>query len=61
MDKAKSIFLSKTFWFNVATAASVMSGAIPANKTVLAVATALNIGIRMVTTQPVTILPQDSK
>ena len=53
MDKAKSIFASKTFWFNLASSVAVVSGALPPTKTVLAVAAAANIGLRLITSQPI--------
>jgi len=61
MDKAKSIFQSKTFWFNLASSVAVISGALPPSKTVLAVAAAANIGLRLITTQPAVLLADDSK
>ena len=52
----KSIFKSKTFWANVLAAAGHFSGYVPAN--VLAVVVpVVNIVLRFVTSEPVTLLP----
>ena len=55
----KSIFASKTFWFNVLTAGAgfLGSGSLP-SKWALPVAGIINIILRAVTSQPVSILPQ---
>lgn len=60
MEPKKSIFASKTFWFNLAGTVAVMSGALPPNKYTLAAATIANVGLRLITSQPVAILPADS-
>lgn len=53
-DMSKSLFTSKTFWFNVLTAAAELSQVLPLPAGTLAiVATVVNIGLRMVTDQPV--------
>ena len=52
----KSIFKSKVFWANVIGAAGHFSGYVPAN--VLAVVVpVVNVILRFVTSQPVTLLP----
>lgn len=50
----KSIFTSKTFWFNVATGAVSYSGYLP-SKYAMPVAVVGNILLRFITKQPVTI------
>jgi hypothetical protein len=55
----KSIFKSKTFWFNVLTAVASFSGVgagIPVvAKYAVPAAAAANIGLRLVTNQPVSV------
>lgn len=53
MKSAKSIFLSKTFWVNAAIGAATLAGVMPTNKTVVAAAAVLNLGLRMATKEPV--------
>jgi hypothetical protein len=51
----KSIFTSKTFWFNFLTAIAAASKAIPMNQYTLAASAIINILLRTVTTLPVSI------
>jgi hypothetical protein len=60
MEPKKSIFASKTFWFNLASTVLIFSGTLPPSKGVLIAATAANIGLRMITSQAVTLLPGDT-
>lgn len=61
MDETKSIFASKTFWFNllsgVATVASMSGTVLPPNAApyIGAVSAVANIGLRFVTDTPVSI------
>jgi len=49
----KSIFKSKTFWFNILSGAAALSGTIPLKPEHSAIAVAvINIGLRLVTTAP---------
>lgn len=61
---SKSLFASKTFWFNVLTAASelsgVLSGVLPAG-TVTIAASVLNIALRVLTHGPVHVLHEAGK
>lgn len=54
---SKSLFASKTFWFNIASALVYFSGAL-APKFAVPLAAVGNIIIRVLTSQPVTVLPQ---
>ena len=56
----KNILLSKTFWLNVLGAAVVVAGVVPTTKAGMIVLAAANIGVRLVTNQPVNIFPQES-
>ena len=51
----KSIFASKTFWFNVLTAGAGVLGYLPQNKYTLPVIGVVNVLLRYVTNQPVSI------
>lgn len=57
----KSIFASKTFWFNLLTGAGTVLGTAsgmvppPALPYVAAASALINIGLRFVTTQPVSV------
>lgn len=53
---SKNLFASKTFWFNALMLAASVSGILPA-KYGVPVATVANIGLRLVSAQPVTVLP----
>ncbi len=61
---SKSLFTSKIFWLNVLSAAAeltgVLNGVLPAHALGIAT-TIINIGLRLVTDQPVHVLPQPSK
>jgi len=55
----KALWKSKTFWFNVLTAATELTQVLPIPPGTLAIAAAvINIGLRVVTDQPVTVLPR---
>lgn len=66
MNEAKSIFASKTFWLNaivggLTLADSVVGTGVLGPKTTASVApvmAAVNIWLRTITTQPVTVLPK---
>lgn len=51
---AKSLFASRTFWFNVAAAAVEVSGAVPlAPGTAATIMAVGNIALRLLTNQPI--------
>jgi len=55
----KSLWTSKTFWFNVLTAGAELSNILPLPPGVVLIASSLiNIGLRFVTTQPVQVFPK---
>ena len=54
---SKNILTSKTFWLNLAGIAASYGGFLPPKYSVPVMAVA-NIGVRLLTNQPVTILPQ---
>ena len=55
---SKHLFASKTFWFNVLTAAAELSQVLPLPPGYLTIAaTVINIGLRFVTDKPVHVLP----
>jgi hypothetical protein len=50
----KSIFKSKTFWFNLLSIITAASGVIPLSPAVVGVVTGvINVALRAITTQPV--------
>lgn len=52
----KSIFASKTFWFNVLTAGVELTGVLPLPAgTVAIIAAVANIGLRFLSSQPVSL------
>lgn len=53
----KSLFVSKTFWLNVLGIAVSVSGYVPPKYGMPVMAVA-NIGVRLLTNQPVSLLPQ---
>lgn len=55
---SKSLFASKTFWFNILTAVAELSNVLPlpAGTTTL-VAAAVNVGLRFVSSQPIHVVP----
>lgn len=55
----KSIFKSKTFWFNVLGGAISIAQIVPP-KYSMPIMVVSNIGLRMITNQPVSILPTDT-
>lgn len=56
---SKSLFASKTFWFNVFTAGAELTQVLPLPAGTLAIAAAVvNIGLRFLTDQPVHVVPQ---
>jgi predicted nucleic acid-binding protein len=50
----KTFWKSKTFWFNALTAAAAAAGALPQNEYTLIAVTAINLGLRVFTTQALT-------
>ena len=55
-DTMKSIFASKTFWFNVLTAGVELTGVLPLPAgTVALIAAVANIGLRFLSSQPVSL------
>ena len=55
----KSLFQSKTFWFNVLTGVADIAGLLPIPSQYTALIMAIvNIGLRIVTDQGVTVLPR---
>ena len=56
---SKSILTSKTFWFNAFALAATAGGVLPPKFGVPVVAIA-NIGLRVITNQPVSIFPPES-
>jgi hypothetical protein len=55
---AKSIFTSKTAWINGLTLALTMGSVLPPNKYVLGGLALANLGLRIVTGQPVVFFPE---
>ena len=56
---SKHLFTSKTFWFNVLTAAAELTQVLPLPPGTVAIAAAvINIGLRFVTDQSVHVLPR---
>lgn len=56
---SKSLFASKTFWFNIVTAAVELSGVLPIPPGVAAAVVGIgNVVIRLLTDQPVHVLPK---
>ena len=54
---SKSLWKSKTFWFNLLSAASTLAGVIPLDpQTATLVIAGINVGLRLITTGPVTVL-----
>lgn len=57
-DMSKSLFASRTFWFNVLSIGAELSGILPLPAgTVTVISNVINIGLRMVTSQPVSVIP----
>lgn len=54
----KSIFKSKTFWVNALIVAGAVTGYLPVTPTTAAVGGIVNIGVRLLTNQPINILPK---
>lgn len=58
-DVSKSLFKSKTFWFNVLSAAAELSGVLPLPAGVSTlVVNVVNIGLRLLTETPVHVAPK---
>ena len=58
-EMSKSLWKSKVFWFNVIVAAQELLQVLPLPPGAVAIgATVINIGLRVVTDKPVTVLPQ---
>ncbi len=56
---SKSLFTSKLFWFNVLTAVAQLADVIPMPPEYTALTMAVvNVGLRLVTTTPVHVLPK---
>ena len=56
---SKSLFKSKTFWFNILTAAAELSQVLPIPPGILViVASVINVGLRVVTDKPVHVVSQ---
>ena len=54
MGKAKSLFTSKTFWFNVLAGATAIMGIVPISPEATGAVTAvINIALRALTKQPI--------
>ncbi|MEL0114283.1 MAG: hypothetical protein VW835_21350 [Rickettsiales bacterium] len=59
LPMSKSLFLSKTFWFNALTAVAELTQVLPLPVgTVAVIATVVNVGLRFVTDSPVHVLPK---
>jgi hypothetical protein len=56
--KKKSIFKSKTFWFNALGIAAEVSGVLPVNTTTIIVGGAANIILRLLTKEQAGIVPK---
>ena len=55
---SKSLFASKTWWFNVLSIAAELTNLLPLPPgTVLIIANVINIGLRIVTDKPVHVVP----
>ncbi len=60
--KKKQFFKSKTFWFQILSGAAALSGVVPLSPEHVAIITAIiNIGLRLVTNQPVSIDVRSAK
>lgn len=57
---SKALLKSKTFWFNILTLAATFADVLPA-KWAIPVSAVVNMGLRLVTNQPVHLFPPDSK
>lgn len=56
---SKSLWKSRTFWFNLLTAAAELSAVLPLPPGTLTIAAAvINVALRLVTSEPVHVLPQ---
>lgn len=55
----KNIFKSKTFWFNLLALAGDLTGLLPGSSFTIPIISAVNIGLRTITKQPVSILPTE--
>ena len=56
---SKSLWKSKTFWFNLLVAAQELTSVLPLPSGMVAIAaTVINIGLRLVTDKAVTVLPK---
>jgi hypothetical protein len=52
----KSLWKSKTFWFNLLTGAASLAGVIPLDPSISgAIVGVINVGLRLVTTEPVSV------
>lgn len=51
----KNIFKSKTFWLNALSIGAAVTGVLPVTTTTTAIIGCVNIGLRAITTEPVTI------
>jgi len=52
----KALWKSKTFWFQVLSAAAALSGVVPIPAEILAVVVGcINVGLRLVTDEPVSV------
>lgn len=58
MNDAKHLVSSKTFWANILGLALTIGGLLP-EKWALPVMTVANIGLRLISNQPVNIFPQE--
>ena len=57
MPNTKAFWLSKTLWFNLLTGAAALAGVIPLEPQTAAVVVAvINIGLRLITVGPVTVV-----
>jgi hypothetical protein len=55
----KSIFKSKTFWFNALGIAAELSGVLPANTTTIIAGGAINVILRLLTKDGAAIVPSN--
>ena len=62
VEEFKNLFKSKTFWWNVLTIAAELSQILPLPPgTVAIISSVVNIGLRILTTEPVKVVPDALK
>lgn len=57
----KPFYKSKTFWFNALSIGGAVTGLVPVTVATTVAAGAINVGLRAITTEPVTVKPTGKK